>query len=119
MSDTWNDADALRSSRGKTTRRGRVVAVRPLPLAAPTDSSCEIVSCTVGRGGRRMAEERGGSGTDEGVPGPMFDAIKSGSRVNRLLSLSLLLSRIVRKSFVLYIRAYEKPFIENRFWYRC
>lgn len=36
-----------------------------------------------------MAEERGGSGTDEGVPGPMFDAIKSGSRVNRLLSLSL------------------------------
>lgn len=88
MSDTWNDADALRSSRGKTTRRGRVVAVRPLPLAAPTDSSCEIVSCTVGRGGRRMAEERGGSGTDEGVPGPMFDAIKSGSRVNRLLSLS-------------------------------
>lgn len=34
-----------------------------------------------------MAEERGESGTDEGVPGPMFDAIKSGSRVNRLLSL--------------------------------
>lgn len=69
-------------------KRRDVVAVRPLPLAAPTDSSCEIVSCTVGRGGRRMAEERGGSGTDEGVPGPMFDAIKSGSRVNRLLSLS-------------------------------
>lgn len=70
-------------------------------------------------GRQRRSEERGGSGTDEGVPGPMFDAIKSGSRVNRLLSLSLLLSRIVRKSFVLYIRAYEKPFIENRFWYRC
>lgn len=72
----------------ETGCRGRAVAVRPLPLAAPTDSSCEIVSCTVGRGGRRMAEERGESGTDEGVPGPMFDAIKSGSRVNRLLSLS-------------------------------
>lgn len=73
-------------------KRRDVVAVRPLPLAAPTDSSCEIVSCTVGRGGWRMAEERGGSGTDEGVPGPMFDAIKSGSRVNRLLSLSLAFS---------------------------
>lgn len=37
--------------------------------------------------------------------GRCFDAIKSGSRVNRLLSLSLIfsLSRIMRKSFALYI----------------
>lgn len=74
-----------------------------------------------------MAEERGESGTDEGVPGPMFDAIKSGSRVNRLLSLSpppiFSLSRIVRRSFVLYIRVSKTSFVESRFscrfWCRC
>lgn len=112
MSDAWNDADSLRSSRrGEVEKRrdGASWPDRRSAAASTRRADRFILRDSIVYGRQRRSKDGRRNEADQGQMkvflGRCFDAIKSGSRVNRLLSLSLIfsLSRIMRKSFALYV----------------
>lgn len=98
MSDAWNDADSLRSSRrGEVEKRrdGASWPDRRSAAASTRRADRFILRDSIVYGRQRRSKDGRRNEADQGQMkvflGRCFDAIKSGSRVNRLLSLSLFL----------------------------